>query len=444
MKKLLLSSLLAGSVMSQVNAQGTNVHEAEGDYRTPIKEFANGFSEKQVQKFRQNYNLPHLLKGGDDAVWWGLRTSELFHTSILEPKQPKMELVENINPAVGEVKAKTHHFGELSLNDFMVHPHSYAQGFLVVHKGEIVFENYQGMTAEDHHVWMSTAKIIPGLAVDLLISEGKIDEEKTIGHYVHDFRGTAYGNSKIKDVMDMTVGLNSEENDETRSDPNSIATRMFLAEFGLPYNGELENVKDILKEAESTHPAGEKLEYGSPNTEVLVLLVEAVSKKPFSEFVDQRIYSKIGAESTLNIHLSPNGVALGHGIVSSRLRDMARIGMLYTPSWNKIATEQVVSPEIINRIQTGTRSRDFYRKGFDGPVFIDRLGDDDVISNARQWDAVFADGDFWKSGLQSQGIYVSPKKDLVIVFFSTNVPDASIHRYARQIANSGLFEEVEE
>ncbi|NME67175.1 serine hydrolase domain-containing protein [Flammeovirga aprica] len=442
MKKLLLSTLLAGSVMSQVNAQGTNVHEAEGDYRTPIKEFSNGFTQHQVQKFRDNYSLPHLLKGGDDAVWWGLRTSELFNTALLEPNH-KMELVKNINPAVGEVKAHTKHFGEISLNDFMVHPHSYAQGFLVVHKGEIVFENYQGMTENDHHVWMSAAKIIPGLAVDLLISDGKIDQEKTIGHYVHDFKHTGYGNVKVKDVMDMTTGLNSEGNDETRSDPNSITTRMFLAEFGLPYNGKNEKVRDVLKEAKQTHPAGEKLEYGSPHTQMLVLLVEAVSGKPFAEFVDQRIYSKMGAESTLNIHLSPNGVAIGHGIVSSRLRDMARVGMLYTPSWNKTATEQVVSPEIISRIQNGTRSKEFYRNGFDGSVFVDRIGDDDVISNARQWDGVWEDGDFWKSGIQSQGIYVSPKKDLVIVFFSTNVPDDSIHRYARQIANSGLFEEVE-
>ncbi|MBB3700448.1 serine hydrolase [Flammeovirga yaeyamensis] len=440
MKKILLSSLLAGSIMSQVNAQGTNVHEIDGDYRTPIKEFSNGFTQDQVQKFRENYNLPHLLKGGDDAVWWGLRTSELFNTALLEPNH-KMELVKNINPAVGEIKAQTKHFGEISLNDFMVHPHSYAQGFLVVHKGEIVFENYQGMTENDHHVWMSAAKIIPGLAVDLLISDGKIDENQTIGHYVHDFKHTAYGQVKVKDVMDMTTGLNSEENDETRSDPNSITTRMFLAEFGLPYNGKNEKVRDVLKDAESTHPAGEKLEYGSPHTQMLVLLVEAVSNQPFSEFVDERIYSKMGAESTLNIHLSPNGVAIGHGIVSSRLRDMAKIGMLYTPSWNKTATEQVVSPEIISRIQHGTRSREFYRNGFDGSVFVDRIGDDDVISNARQWDGVWEDGDFWKSGIQSQGIYVSPKKDLVIVFFSTNVPDDSIHRYARQIANSGLFDE---
>ncbi|WP_281616417.1 serine hydrolase [Flammeovirga sp. SubArs3] len=435
MKKTLLSSLLVGISISQLFAQGANIHEQKGDYRTPISEFRNGFTQNQVQKFRENYNLSHLLKGGDDAVWWGLRTSELFPTSILEPTQETMELGINLDTKIGEVKANTKHFGEISLDDFMVHPHSYAQGFLVVHKGEIVYENYQGMTEKDHHVWMSCAKIIPGLAVDLLISDGKINEELPIEHYIHEFRHTAYGKIKVKDIMDMTAGLNSGENDLTRSDSNSIATRLFLAGFGLPFKGEHQKVKDVLKSAEYQNLAGMKLEYSSSNTEMLVLLVESVTGKPFSAFVDQRIYSKIGAESSLNIHLSPDGIALGHGVVSSRLRDMARVGMLYTPSWNKIATEQVVSSEILEKIQKGTRSKEFYRNGYDGPVFIDRLEDDSMISNSRQWDAVWSNGDFWKAGLQGQGIYVSPEKDLVIVFFSTNGQDDSVHRYVRQIAN---------
>ena len=62
-----------------------------------------------------------------------------------------------------------------------------------------------------------------------------------------------------------------------------------------------------------------------------------------------------------------------------------------------------------------------------------------MISNSRQWDAVWPDGDFWKAGIQTQAFYVSPDRDLVIAFFSTNVPDDSLHRYLRPIATSGLF-----
>jgi hypothetical protein len=56
------------------------------------------------------------------------------------------------------------------------------------------------------------------------------------------------------------------------------------------------------------------------------------------------------------------------------------------------------------------------------------------VSNHYQWDAVFADGDIWKSGFQGQGLYVSPTKDLVVVFYSTTYND--LPGYARAIARS--------
>jgi hypothetical protein len=126
-------------------------------------------------------------------------------------------------------------------------------------------------------------------------------------------------------------------------------------------------------------------------------------------------------------------------MISSRLSDMARFGMLYTPSWNKVASERVVTPEIVERIQRGVRSKEFFRKGF-GPVEIGHLNDDSMISNSRQWDAVWSDGDFYKAGFQTRALYVSPARDLVIVLFSVNRTDDSVMHYLRPIATSGLFD----
>jgi CubicO group peptidase (beta-lactamase class C family) len=54
-------------------------------------------------------------------------------------------------------------------------------------------------------------------------------------------------------------------------------------------------------------------------------------------------------------------------------------------------------------------------------------------TNHWQWDAVWSDGDFYKGGVFGQGLYVSPAKDLVIVWFSTAVSN-DLTQYARQIA----------
>lgn len=294
------------------------------------------------------------------------------------------------------------------------------------------------MNPADHHLWMSVAKTLPSLVIDLLISDGKIDENQTMGFYVPGFRGTAWEKIKVRDVMDMTPGLDSEENDETRANPDSTVSRVFRAEFGMPYKGKQEILLDVLKGAKKVREPGTQFEYGSPTMQVLVYLAEAVIGERWAQFVDRRIWSRLGAERPLLVHTSPDGIALAHGLVDSRLRDLARYGMLFTPSWDKVASEQVVTPAIIDRIRKSVRSREFYRNGFDGPVFVSRLNDDAMISNSRQWDAVWPDGDFWKAGIMDQALYVSPDRDLVIAFFSVNW-EASLHRYLRPIAISKVF-----
>lgn len=406
--------------------------------RTPIAAFKDGFTLEQAKKFLSERDLPKWMAGGDTSVWVNLRLSEVMPTAVIPNRQPARELPKAINPAIGKIKAETKVIGALPLDEFMSHPKSFAHAFIVVHKGKIVYENYPAMDPADHHIWMSVAKTLPSLVVDLLISDGKIDENQIIGFYVPDFRGSAWETIKVRDVLDMTPGIDVEENDETRANPDSTVSRVFRAEFGMPYKGKQEILLDVLKDAKKKNEPGTKFEYSSPTTQMLVYLAEAVTGERWAQFVDKRIWSKVGAEGPLLVNTSPDGIALAHGLVSSRLRDLARYGMLFTPSWDKVASEQVVTPEIIKRIRQSVRSKKFYRDGFDGPVFISRLNDDTMISNSRQWDAVWPDGDFWKAGIMSQALYVSPGRDLVIAFFSVNWED-SIHRYLRPIATSGLF-----
>jgi hypothetical protein len=77
--------------------------------------------------------------------------------------------------------------------------------------------------------------------------------------------------------------------------------------------------------------------------------------------------------------------------------------------------------------------------GSDGPRFMAALNDY-VISNNRQWDDVFPDGDMFKLGFMGQGLYVSPDRDLVISYFSTNPDTNPGQGYMRPIVKSGLFD----
>lgn len=401
----------------------------------------HGFSLDQAVGLAARARVSQLLRAGDESLYWNLNISRFMRTAVVPRRVPTMPLAPATRPEVGDVVADTT-LGRLSLNDFLGHAEGRTQGFLVVHRGRIVFESYPGMRPDDAHLWASCSKPMASLLIELLIDDGLIDDRAPFGRYVSDFRGTAWEEVRIVDILDMTPGLDTEENDDTRADPKSIAIRTFLAELGesFPPIGRVETVRDVLTSARKVKPAGTSFDYGSPVTQALVILAEEVGGKRWADLFDDRVWSFVGADGDLQIHLSPDGLATTHGIVSSRLRDMARFGMLYTPSWRTTATRQVVTPAIVERIRGGLRSHDFFMRGYDGPVFSDLLGER-VECNSRQWDAVFADGDLFKAGFMGQSLYVSPARDLVIVAYSTAPQGGPMpHRFLRPIAASGLFE----
>ncbi|GAA5191896.1 serine hydrolase domain-containing protein [Ferrimonas gelatinilytica] len=408
--------------------------------RTPLEEFVNGFPMELEKKTRET-SYGELFRGGDISAYFSSRVAEFMNTAVLPSRQPVMPLGQRPMPEVGKVEAETVNHGKMSLDRFMAHADSYMQGYLVIHKGDIVYEKYPRMRAEDAHLWMSCAKPTASLVIDQLISEGRIDEDLPITKYITDWKGTDWDRVSTRDVLDMVSGMDLNDTAESRFDPDNIATRVYQAEFAFPHpkTGEVELLTDVLKSTKASGKPGEAFEYSSALTQVLVVLAEAVEGERWHQLFDRRVWSKIGAEGPLQLHLTPDGIAAAHGLVSSNLRDMARFGMLYTPSWNKIAVEQVVSDEILKRTQEGIRAREVFMNGA-GTRFTQYLNTDDAVGHSRQWDLVWGDGDFWKGGLMGQGLYVSPARDLVIVYFSLNNDDYSSHRFVRPIATSGLFD----
>jgi CubicO group peptidase (beta-lactamase class C family) len=388
-------------------------------------------------RLRSQVSVAKLLECGDVAHWWCSHISECMPTAMIHSPHTAGGLENAPIDGIFDIKAQTD-FGNLPLREFLTHPQSGARAFLVVKGGKVVAESYPDLRPEESHLWASCAKPTAALMIEHLIDAGLIDEARGIGDYIPALRDTDWHSVTVRDAMDMTPGMDCEENDATRADPSSNAIRAFLAEFGMPFNGNVETLLEVLQSSRRVGTPGEKFEYGSPCTQVLVLLAEAVSGKPWSELFRQNVWSHIKADGPLQMHMTPDGVALTHGVVSSRLRDMARFGMLYTPSWTKIATQKIVSDDVIARIRNGVRDKVFFMNGYDGPVFVDRLGDDTILGNARQWDCIWSDGDMYKGGFMDQGLYVSPDRDLVIVYFSTT-PTMQMTRYLRPIATSDLL-----
>jgi len=427
------NTILALPLVLCALSSATTAQDASG--LAPVQKALEGWTAEETLDNIRNFSVSDLVVTTDRALWYHRYASQTNKTAILVRRQPIMAMPYATLPEIGKVSAESA-LGTMTLDEFLVHPESYAQGFVVVHKGKIAYESYPGMHPLDPHFTASVSKVFASLAVDLLIDDGLIDENQTLGTYVPEFVGSEWEDVRVIDALDMTVGLNVSEYDRTSD--QSIISRLMAAELGEPINGELESMLEVMLDSARQGKAGESFVYSSVVTQALVFLVEAVAKQSWSDFFDQRVYSKMGAEGPLQVHLSPDGMAIVHGPTSMNLRDLARIGMLYSPSWSAISTERIVSPAALDRIRNTPRTREFYLAG-NGPVFMDRLGDDTVKTAARQWDAIWEDGDFFKSGLNSQGLYVSPERDLVIAYYSTE-PTQLIQRYLRPIVTSGLFD----
>jgi CubicO group peptidase (beta-lactamase class C family) len=206
--------------------------------------------------------------------------------------------------------------------------------------------------------------------------------------------------------------------------------------FNLPNaDGRVDRHVDVIRSAKKLHEPGQLFEYSSVNTQALVLLAEAVEHRPWPQILQERVWSKLNAEGDAMVSLTPDGVAMPCGFVSMRLRDLARYGMLYTPSWNRAAREQVVSADVLKKIQTGGRPAIYPKAMAEHFEKAKTFGGEVPVANSRQWDSVFADGDFFKSGMSGQGLYVSPGKDLVIAWFST-APSTDLPGYARAIVTT--------
>ena len=301
--------------------------QIDEDHTFSVSDYVDGFSAEESQRYKQEFDVAAMLSINPTALWFHNYASRGLPTAVIPRRQPTMPLQERAIPEIGKVSVTTE-FGEMDLDTFLNHPSSFAQGFIVVHKGEIVFEKYPGMRESDSHLTASTSKVFVGLLIERLIEEGLIDEQKTIGDYVPVFRDSVWAPIRVVDVMDMTTGLDPIDGPAHFANPDAVVTRMVMAEIGETYKGQLESMPEVMKDARPVSSPGEYFTYSSTATQALVILTEAVTGQAWADAFDQRIWSKMGVDGALQVHLSPEGYALGHGLLSLRLRDLARFGML--------------------------------------------------------------------------------------------------------------------
>jgi CubicO group peptidase (beta-lactamase class C family) len=99
------------------------------------------------------------------------------------------------------------------------------------------------------------------------------------------------------------------------------------------------------------------------------------------------------------------------------MRDLARFGLLYTPSYTVVSDKQVISDAHIDFLLNGGRPHLLRNAGVPEESGIEH--------NVYMWGTVYKSGYLSQGGWGGQGLIIHPKKDLVAVFTGYTKEDYS-------------------
>lgn len=397
-----------------------------------------GYSLDEAEAFRNQWNMDNWDEGGPLMRYVFMNMSEFWNHSIINRGGLVRELPMAPRDDVATFMTTTQD-GEITLTDYV--NSSTVNGAMVLHKGRVVFEAYPNMRAKDKHNYMSVSKGFTATLIAKLEERELIDVGESIETYLPSLKGSGWEGVPVLDILDMASGIGCLEGDEDSYTNPDHCYYQFEASLGWvrPTAETPDSPHKYIARLASHRPAGEAYEYTSPNTFVLGWLAESVTGQSYADLLATEIWQKMGAESDGIIAAPRRGVPIAHGGISSNLRDMARFGLLFTPS-GRGGIHPVISDSYLEKIQKGGRP-EVFNSGQEGDA---RLVDGEPARhNTYQWDFVMDDGDFFKGGYGGQGLYISPSRDLVIAFFGTfdeNRKGHEMTRIARQLAKSGLFD----
>ncbi|MEM1110472.1 MAG: serine hydrolase [Pseudomonadota bacterium] len=264
-------------------------------------------------------------------------------------------------------------------------------GIAVMHQGKLVFEKYdRGYGADTPATQMSVAKVYTSFLVGALLEDGKIQSlEDPIEDYLPELVDTAFEGVSIQNLLDMSSGVRWEED---LSNLDSEMVRAMIAEA-------IGEKDEFIRTLERIEEPGTYHRYASINMHPLNELVAAASGMSFQAYMEERLWTPMGAEF-------PANVADG-GMTGGSLRDMLRFGQVYLDGGKNLLGQQIISREWTDISTVPDHPR--LEPGADNPLSSSHHG-----YKHLWWIPIDYYRDFVALGVFGQFIYVNREYDVVI------------------------------
>ncbi|SKB33030.1 CubicO group peptidase, beta-lactamase class C family [Sphingopyxis flava] len=263
-------------------------------------------------------------------------------------------------------------------------------GLIIVQDGKVRLEKYAlGYGSDGRWTSFSVAKSFTSTLVGAAVKDGHIKSlDDKVTAYIPGLKGSAYDDVSVRQLLTMTSGVRWNED---YTDPKSD-----VAQFNLqkPVAGEdvtVSYMKTLPREA----PAGSKWVYKTGETNLIGVLVSSATGKTLSDYLSEKIWKPFGMEQDAVWMLGPTGHEISGCCLSASLRDYARFGQ-FILGGGVADGEKVLPDDWLAAATTKQADIDVPGRGY-----------------GYQW-WTNDDGSFAAQGIFGQGIFVDPKRKLVI------------------------------
>jgi CubicO group peptidase (beta-lactamase class C family) len=262
------------------------------------------------------------------------------------------------------------------------------------------------------HIVFSISKSVTAILAGILEGEGVLDPGAPVTEYIPEARGSAYGDASVRNVLDMTVSLDFEED---YLDPESVFARYRRSTLWNPGGGSESLAAFLLTLPRLAEPHGQTYRYRSPNSDMLGILVERASGKRVSELLSEKLWLPLGAVSEMAVTVDMEGTARTAGGMSMTPRDLARIGEMMRQGGTANGRRVVPEAWVRDTVATGG-SHEAWQRGTMAFLFPNGRYRNKWYQTGRD------SGAYCGIGIHGQWIYVNPKTEVVISKMSSQ-PD---------------------
>jgi CubicO group peptidase (beta-lactamase class C family) len=415
---IVLMCLMIASAMQIAAAEDQSIKKS-------IKPAMQGFPPtRESQATMQNYREFPFNQ-------WAFRNAGAPLNVVMIPRQGTIyNLPGPTKPDLGNLSVTDARGDSMRLSALFAN--NYADGLVVVEGGELLYEQYfNGFNGHAQHIWFSMSKSLTSSALGLLVEQGKVDLAASPARYVPELKGSGFERVTVQHVLDMASSVDLKE---TYTDLESDFARYYAPALNLgwlpgaadvqPDSAHIYGVQDFLAKfikPDNRRQPGDNFDYNSSNADVLGWIISRVSNLPFQDYIQQNIWSKLGAEHDGYIAVDRAYMPAVTGGMNSTTRDAARFGMMIRDRGN-FNGEQVIPAKwvdetltIDDKLRANMKSNPLYQEEFW------------TAYHNMWWILDDSKGEYCAVGIHGQVIYINRSTDTVMVWFSSQ-PGASAAR----------------